>query len=781
MKRKLILTALLLSFALPRAASAVDAVSILTGGASLTNGAPASADAASPDVKPAPLGGELPPAYEPTPDADACTARADELGRLLEDWGALKTSEAADRFGVTEEDVTRRIETLTGLRNAYPAVINALSRKRQIDDALAKQRSDSAAPELSLTEKPPYPLKYYDAYISGLDDLRKQIDDAQADARRAAANAASAQKQLEDREAAWRLARDNFTKNRTPATTWALNGASFLLENARVHLISSRLILENAEAALAARKLEHDRRGRLRTYIRDNLDLEEKSFEAQTAELNEQVKKLEATRATLTRQYKLAEDAFESAQLKFAAAQDEARAAALIERDMREDERDRYHLELDHLQGQLIVLAARKRVWTLRYDIARGTADPARIPDVIRELDAEAQGLDEELAEAQQDLLTLQSRYSAVQKQIDEGVAGDSRTALLRKNRAALQASIDNCLSYVGHLFSMSAQERSLIADLQEKYRTVSVWEKARAWWQAKGATVLNTELWQSGGYAVRLREFLIALALIVLGNWGARRAIAMLVWLLSKRFKFDETSDRSLSRLLSYIAGIAIFLGALHIVGIPLTAFAFLGGAIAIGIGFGTQNLFKNLMSGLLLMLKRPFRLGNVIEVGGVIGKVSDIGISSTVIRTFDEKEVVIPNSELLEKQLVNWSLSDQMQRRQIDVGVEYGTPPRLVRETLLSVLVPLQEDSMVLKKPEPWVCFANFGESSLDFSLYYWINQRRVAGNRVDSQVREDIVAAFEEAGIVIAFPHLDVTHYQPKPPAMPARRDDDRSTLA
>ncbi|MBP3751329.1 MAG: mechanosensitive ion channel, partial [Pyramidobacter sp.] len=101
---------------------------------------------------------------------------------------------------------------------------------------------------------------------------------------------------------------------------------------------------------------------------------------------------------------------------------------------------------------------------------------------------------------------------------------------------------------------------------------------------------------------------------------------------------------------------------------------------------------------------------------------------------------------------------------------------------ETLLAVLKPLQEDSMILKKPEPWVCFANFGDSSLDFTLYFWINQRRIAGNRIESQVREDIVTAFDEAGISMAFPHLDVNMLRASAPlSVPASRDDDHSLQA
>ena len=235
---------------------------------------------------------------------------------------------------------------------------------------------------------------------------------------------------------------------------------------------------------------------------------------------------------------------------------------------------------------------------------------------------------------------------------------------------------------------------------------------------------------------------------------------ISLLLWLVGKKVSIDETSRRSLTRLFSCLASTAIFLAALHIVGIPLTAFAFLGGAIAIGIGFGTQNLFKNLMSGILLTLKRPFRLGNIIEVGGVSGVVFDVGVSATIIRSFDGKEIVIPNSELLEQQVVNWGLNDPLLRKSIEVGVEYGSSPKLVRETLLSVVAAHPD---VLKEPEPRVLLSNYGDSSLVFTVYFWLNQRHSSGVLVSAQLREDILEALDKAGLSMAYPHMDVNLFR------------------
>ena len=754
-KRQTFILALLAALAFARAGLAIDAVSIITGGNIEENAAPAvSADALDPLVD------TVIPPYEPVLNVEACEVRAAVLGKLLEDWKRVKTGEAAWRFGVSETDIITRVNTLISLRNVYPAIINALNRKRHLESELARRKADITAPELTLTEKPPYTLKYYDAYIDQLADLMEQIDDAQYDFDHADADVKQTQKRISDCEAAWRLARDNFTKENTPQTIWHLNSASFLLERERAFNVVSVLKRENMSMILTARKLARDRHARVRTYIREHLDLTEKSFESQKAELGIRVNELEAMRAGLNQQYKKAQDDWEAAQVEYASARDEARVVALIKRDMYDDERERLRLEVYHLQSQLVLLAVRMREWTLRYDIARGAVNIASFRTIVDRLKTEGQTLDEQLSVLQKDMLSLQSRLAAVQKQIEDGVTDSGVLEMLRRDRASLQAAIDTSLAHAARLFSVKGQTRALIDEFEEKYQTVSPWEKLGIWWQKQGSGMLNTELWQSGGYAVRLREFLFALALVVLGSWGARRAFIMLLWLVGKKVSIDETSRRSLTRLFSCLASTAIFLAALHIVGIPLTAFAFLGGAIAIGIGFGTQNLFKNLMSGILLTLKRPFRLGNIIEVGGVSGVVFDVGVSATIIRSFDGKEIVIPNSELLEQQVVNWGLNDPLLRKSIEVGVEYGSSPKLVRETLLSVVAAHPD---VLKEPEPRVLLSNYGDSSLVFTVYFWLNQRHSSGVLVSAQLREDILEALDKAGLSMAYPHMDVNLFR------------------
>jgi potassium efflux system protein len=201
----------------------------------------------------------------------------------------------------------------------------------------------------------------------------------------------------------------------------------------------------------------------------------------------------------------------------------------------------------------------------------------------------------------------------------------------------------------------------------------------------------------------------------------------------------------------------VILFLMSLTTVKIPFTVFAFLGGAIAIGIGFGMQTLFKNLISGLMILIERPFRLGDVIEVGDIRGKVVDINLRSSLIRDRDEIETLVPNSTFIEQEVTNWTYSSKRVRFTLNVGVAYGSPTREVRELLLDTA---KRHKLILEDPAPEVFFEDFAADSLAFSLQYWLD---LSGGldlrRVASDMRFMLDKAFTDAGIVIAFPQRDV----------------------
>jgi len=201
----------------------------------------------------------------------------------------------------------------------------------------------------------------------------------------------------------------------------------------------------------------------------------------------------------------------------------------------------------------------------------------------------------------------------------------------------------------------------------------------------------------------------------------------------------------------------VIVILTALAVLGIPLTAFAFATGAIAIGVGFGAQNIINNFISGWILIAERPIRINDFLEIDGKNGTVEHIGTRSTRIRRSDGVHMLVPNSQLLERTVINWTLMDRAFRTVVRVGVAYGSPVRKVEELILQAL---SRQAGVKPEPPPIVVFEDFGDNALIFEAYFWADVNSGMELRViRSGVRFALEELFGEAGIVIAFPQRDV----------------------
>ena len=188
---------------------------------------------------------------------------------------------------------------------------------------------------------------------------------------------------------------------------------------------------------------------------------------------------------------------------------------------------------------------------------------------------------------------------------------------------------------------------------------------------------------------------------------------------------------------------------------GIDLSSLAFIVGAVGVGVGFGLQNLVNNFVSGLILIFERPIQVGDTVEVGTLLGRVTHIGIRTSRVRTYSGSEVIVPNGDLASNQVINWTLSDRRRRLEFVVGVAYGTDPAIVTELLKEVA---ENDEAILKDPAPIVVFEEFGDSSLNFRMYAWIGDFEVgfsSRHRVTSAINNALLAR----GIVIPFPQRDL----------------------
>ena len=257
-------------------------------------------------------------------------------------------------------------------------------------------------------------------------------------------------------------------------------------------------------------------------------------------------------------------------------------------------------------------------------------------------------------------------------------------------------------------------------------------------------------------GQSISVGQVVSVLGLLIGGYFVSR----LVGYILGRRLA--NTTLRAdvihvLKRIVFFSILLLVVMTALSLLGIPLTAFAFATGAIAIGVGFGAQNIINNFISGWILMAERPIRIGDYIEIDAWQGTVESVGNRSTRIRRTDGVHLLVPNSLLLERTVVNWTLVDQQIRTTVRVGVEYGSPVQQVSELILQAV---EGQGQVKNSPSPNVVFEDFGDNSLVFDAYFWCD---VTGDKLLREIRSDIrfriCDLFAENGIVVAFPQRDV----------------------
>lgn len=203
----------------------------------------------------------------------------------------------------------------------------------------------------------------------------------------------------------------------------------------------------------------------------------------------------------------------------------------------------------------------------------------------------------------------------------------------------------------------------------------------------------------------------------------------------------------------------------ALHAFGLSSTSLTVAFGALGIGLGFGLQNIFNNFISGIILLFERPIQVGDAVEINGTWAEVKKINFRSTVVQTYDNASLIIPNSEFISSQVTNWSFRDLTLRIKVSVGVAYGSDIELVRSTLLEIAGKAEK---VLAYPRPDVLFSDFGDSALIFVLRVWTDVDNML--RVGTAIRFEIDRLFRERGIEIAFPQRDI-HIRTSAPPQPA----------
>jgi potassium-dependent mechanosensitive channel len=229
-----------------------------------------------------------------------------------------------------------------------------------------------------------------------------------------------------------------------------------------------------------------------------------------------------------------------------------------------------------------------------------------------------------------------------------------------------------------------------------------------------------------------------------------------LLRFVLLPRTALDTGLRYTIVTLVSYllvaVSGVVVLGGQLKVEAAVIGGFV---AALGVGLGFGLKEIVDNFFSGIILLVERPVKVGDVINVGATTGRVDRINMRSTMIMTADNKGLIVPNKDLISQQVTNWSAGTPTVRTSFRIGIEYGADTALFRKVALEAL---DSFGLVLKTPSPEVLFRGFGASSLDFEVFYWI-RLSTNGMRLMSDLHFALESALRRAGVGIPYPRHDV----------------------
>ena len=259
------------------------------------------------------------------------------------------------------------------------------------------------------------------------------------------------------------------------------------------------------------------------------------------------------------------------------------------------------------------------------------------------------------------------------------------------------------------------------------------------------------------GDINISLYVAIKAILLIVFVFWITAIVSEFAEKRIGRMKKMDIANKALFQRILQIIIYLIAFLFTLNILGIDLTSLTILSGALGIGLGFGLQKIASNFVSGMILLLERSLKKGDLLELeDGTFGYVLETTSRATLIETIDGKEVLVPNEEFIIKQVVNWTLNNKKARVTINFGVSYNADIALARDLAIEAV---NEHERSIKEPAAVCWLDNFGDNSVDFILYFWIEDINKGLRNIKSEVMFGIWNKFKENNIEIPFPQRDL----------------------
>jgi potassium efflux system protein len=689
--------------------------------------------------------------------------------------GSLRKDVPSD---VSEEELLERRTLLQQVVRGYDQQIDDYHRREQ-----ARQRhteiSQASTKWEGFTEPLPYSILLADQVWDRAFSLRLAIEGIQSQLSFIELRSERARESLRVAEEGLRQASERLEASERPAEVARLRwmrdledlrkrAASVQLTAAEISRkrIEEELAEARARLALAQRQLEVADQHKAFTdedsrKIRTRLSQERQTLEGELEHtIEEQDAHAHASLATQRQlDHQLAKQTSRGFPDKVTAGITRLRRAV----ELKHAQSDTMTLKVDLLKQLLDVEEAERQLWESRFEVSRA-AEPGKAREAyvrLRPLFSNFQASRDSL---HQQMIVLSGQINEEENRLHNAHSGDDRTQV----QTVLEAYHQREALYNRTLQRVDQTARFLErwkSEFIEQRKELPISDRLKDWVRQAGEVskaVWNFEVFAAedtievdgkkitGRRSVTVGKIVTALAILVVGYWICLHLARLIGRLAVTRMGMvPEVANLVRQWTQAFLITVLVVVSLIS-VKIPLTIFAFLGGAFAIGVGFGAQNLLKNVISGVLLLIERPVRVGDLIEVDNVRGRVTTIGLRSSTIRDAKGVETLIPNSIFLEHHLTNWTYSSYMSRFSLRVGVPYGSSPEHVVELLADIA---KQHPRALKAPQPQVLLEDFSDKGLIFTLNYWLEIRLdVDPAEVASDLRFIIEKKFLDAGLKV-----------------------------
>ncbi len=712
-----------------------------------------------PTASPAPTA-QAASAAEPEFTPETINARRAALQKEIARTRAEFEQLSADQPGETALWLTQEIVILARLDGVYAEQLLTLQHAAGLNKEaaeVAELTKNPRPPEVRL--KPPHGLRLLDQLYAERDYLVDAKTRLKTDVENATTALADARDELDDRDRLRRTARQavEAVANHTNAQG-ALRLAE--LESRQAH---ETVLL--SEKALETLKLQKSLVEPKLVLLRPDFKWLHTHLVISESDLTEAKAKQDKRREELDEALDAARDQVEQvARLVISTERRNTAAVATTiddELESRRADRQTVHLILSALAAQRDRLATFGEILDLRRRTLTREGTPAEMKAWAVTNNAALERLQKsrrprftELRISRKELQDLRVRLA------DTAAPAHSRQSWVSDRVKHLTAWVAVNERELADLADLTTARNRLKEELGDHVNAVT-WREALASTRGHFTEAWNYEVFSITDQPVRVKTILAVIALLFAGHWVARRASDLIGRTVFHRLGMNTGRRAAWQTLSFYGLFLIVILTSINLFHLSLTQFSVVSGALAVGIGFGSQNLIGNFISGIILLVERPVNQGDVIEINGQQMTVERVGPRSTLVRSRDNTHVIVPNSRLLEENVVNLTLSDDVIRTRIHVGVSYGSPTREVARLLEEVLGGIDG---VMKDPAPLVVFTDFGESALNFEASFW---SALEGRKdLESELRHRIAEAFTKAGILMAFPQRDVHLETSKP---------------